>query len=153
MQKINGTASSQQNITGGIEYYTAFCSAAFAVSNPPNTTGINIRVTGDLDDVSQRNFEVFLQSIGLRAMPVIMNDPLATDDLDLMGAPTLTGEGFVWKFAVELPGVFENTGPSGTISNVGLLIDEMHGIYLPNGIQIRTKVSGINVEFVKHTGL
>lgn len=153
MQKIHGSASAHQVLTSNIEYYTVFCSAANAVSNPSNVSGVNIKVTRNLSDISQRNFEVLLQSVGLRSMPVIMNDPAATADLDLMGAPTLTGEGYVWKFAVDMTGVFQNDGPSGTISDVGFLVDEIHGIVLPSGVTIRTKVSGINMEFVKHIGL
>lgn len=153
MQKIHGTSSSNQVLTSNIEYYTVFCSAANAVSTPESVSGVDIKVTGSLNDLSQRNFEVLLQSVGLRAMPVIMNDPAATADLDFMGAPTLVGEGYVWKFAVDMAGVFQNYGPAGTISDVGFLVDEIHGIVLPNGVTIRTKISGINVEFVKHIGL
>jgi hypothetical protein len=154
MQKINGTSSSNQSLSSSIEYYTVFCSATNAVTDPENVLGVDINVTGDLSDISQKNFEVLLMSIGLRAMPVIMNDPVATEDLDLMGAPTLIGEGYVWKFAVERQNMFDNG-----VSDVGYLIDEVDYIVLPNGVTIRTtqKIgdppSVINVEFVKHTGL
>jgi len=153
MQKINGTASATQTLTSNIEYFTVFCSAFNAISDPLNVSGVNIKVTGNLADISQKNFEVLLQSVGLRAMPVIMNNPAATDDLDLMGAPTLIGEGYIWKFAVERGDIFSNFGPAGTIGDVGFLIDEIHNIVLPSGVTIKTKGVGINVEFVKHVGL
>lgn len=153
MQKINGTSSSNQSLSSSIEYYTVFCSAANAVSDPDNVIGVDIKVTGNLNDMSQKNFEVLLMSIGLRAMPVIMNDPVATDDLQLMGAPTFPPdtEGYVWKFAVEKENMFKTYGQGG--SDVGLLVDEVNNIVLPNGVTIKTKAPGINVEFVKHVGL
>lgn len=153
MQKVHGTSSATQTLASNIEYFTTFCSAFNAVSDPNNVSGVNIKVTNNLSDISQKNFEVLLQSIGLRAMPVIMNNPVATEDLDLMGAPTLIGEGYVWKFAVERSDIFTNDGPTGTIGEIGFLVDDIHNIVLPSGVTIKTKGVGINVEFVKHNGL
>lgn len=152
MQKIHGTSFAAQNLSSNIEYYTVFCAATNAVTDPDNVTGVDIKVTGNINDISQKNFEILLQSIGLRAMPVIMNEPVATIALDLMGAPTLGGEGYVWKFAVEIGGIF-STYPNGVENGVGLLVSEINGIVLPSSQQIYTSGPSLNVEFVKHVGL
>lgn len=135
--KIHGTAGAHQSLAGAIEYYIAF------VKDP-----IDLTVTGSVNDITQKNFEVFLQSVGLRAMPVLMTDPLHVVDLSLEGAPTMVGSGFVWKFSVEIQRVFQNDGPNGTVSDVGFLIDEMDGIVLPSGDVLDTK-SAVNTEFLK----
>lgn len=145
--RINGAAGAFENLSGNIQYYTVYASAPLAYTDPDNTSGLNIRVTGDYSDDSQKNFEVLIQAIGLRAMPVLMNNPVPYASLETMGAPTLTGEGFVWKFAVEREGIFENSGPNGTIGPIGFLIDELNGIILPSGVQIKTKAPGKNMEF------
>ena len=145
--RTNGAAGSFENLGSNIQYYTVFASAPLAFSDPENTSGVNIRVTGDYSNESQKNFEVLIQAIGLRAMPVLMNNPVPYASLEAAGAPTLTGEGFVWKFAVEREGVFENSGPNGTIGPVGLLVDEINGIILPSGVLIKTKNPSKNMEF------
>lgn len=147
--RVNGAAGAFENLTGGVQYYTVFASSPGAFSDPNNAIYINIHVTGELADESQKNFEVLIQAIGLRAMPVLMNEPIAYQFLENVGAPSLSGEGFVWKFAVERESVFENTGPAGSIGPVGLLIDEMQGIILPNGTVLKTKGVGKNIEFTR----
>jgi hypothetical protein len=153
-QRINGAAFAHENLSRNLQYYTAYACSSYAYSDPDNAECINIRVTGDYSDVSQKNFEVLLQSIGLRAMPVIMTNPIAVADLSVrsnedVAAPTLSGEGFVWKFAVELENVFENNGPNGSIGPVGFLIDELHGVILPSGAILSTNGQTKNIEFTR----
>lgn len=160
--RINGAASAQQNLSGSLQYYIVYASSPNAFSdpdaNPPPaeelTRLLNILVTGDIQDQSQKNFEILFQSVALRAVPVIMNDPIAVADLSVEGAPTLTGEGFVYKFSVERLSVFENFGPNGTVGPVGLLVDELDGVVLDSGVRVTTvdgSPSGFakNIEFAR----
>lgn len=151
-QRINGAAFAHESVTRNVQYYTAYMTSPGAYTTPQTATGVNVRVTGATNDISQRNFEVLLQSVGLRAMPILMNNPVAVADLSVQtneapAAPTLSGEGFVWKFAVELEYVFNNTGPGGTIGPVGFLIDELNGVKLPSGTLLATKGIQKNIEF------
>jgi hypothetical protein len=161
-ERINGAVTAHQNLTGSLQYYIVFVSSPGAFSDPnPNpdeideiARGVNIQATGDVSDQSQKNFEILFQSVALRAVPVIMNDPIAVSDLSAEGAPTLTGEGFIYKFSVERLYVFENSGPNGTIGPVGLLIDELDGVVLDSGVRVTTvdgSLSGFskNIEFIR----
>jgi hypothetical protein len=142
--RVHGTASAFQSVTGGLQYYTVWASSPNAFSDPSNATGVNIAVTGNIQDPSQKNFEVLVQSIGLRAMPALMSDPAPVAALENAGATTLTGEGFVWRFASEREGVFATDA-----SPVGLLVAELNGIVLPNGTILDTAGAGQNIEFIR----
>lgn len=143
--KINGAASSMQNLTADLQYYVCYASSPLAFTNPnPNPPPseetlrlINIQVTGSPLDESQKNFEVFLMSIGLRAMPVILSNPVPVSELSeyTLG---LTGEGFIWKFAVERGVQFFNFTPYGSPGPVGLLVDDLDGLILPSGVRVTT---------------
>lgn len=156
-QRINGAAIGQQSLSGSLQYYVVYAASDNAVSdpnaNPPPAEelirGVNILTTGDITDQSQKNFEILLQSIGLRATPIIMNDPEPVADLSAEGATSLTGEGYIYKFAVERTFAFENFGPGGTVSDVGLLVDELDGVVLPSGVRITT-VDGSPSGFAKN---
>lgn len=142
VSKAHGLASASQVLTGNLQYYTVWCESPNAFSDPDNATGINIRITGDIADETQKNFELIIQSVGLRAMPIILNDPLAIADLAADGATSVTGEGFVWQFSVENERVFATK-----TDEVGLLIEEMNGIVLINGAVLDTSGPGQNIEF------
>lgn len=143
--KIHGAASSMQNLTADLQYYVCYASSPMCFTNPnPNpppseelTRLINIQVTGQPLDESQKNFEVFLMSIGLRAMPVILADPAPVLQLaDYTNE--LSGEGFIWKFAVERGVQFFNFTPYGSPGPVGLLVDDLDGVILPSGVRVTT---------------
>lgn len=143
--KIHGAATSMQNLTADLQYYVCYASSPLAFTdpnpNPPISEEIlrlvNIQVTGEPLDQSQKNFEVFLMSIGLRAMPVVLSDP--TPVLELADYTLeLSGEGFIWKFAVERGVQFYNFTPYGTPGPVGLLVDDLDGVVLPSGVRITT---------------
>ena len=124
-----GAMGSVEVLTGNIEFFTLF-------------TSIDITVTNDYTDNSQKDFESVVQVIGLRAMPTVMNNPVALNGagnnlLQNFGAPSMTGAGYIFKFATEVP--FAHT--------VDTLKDELHGIVL-NGGTIDT-TSTINMEFTK----
>jgi hypothetical protein len=125
----SGAMSSVEVVTGNIEFFTLF-------------TTLDLTVTGDYSDNSQKDFESVVQVIGLRAMPIVMNNPVELDGtgnfvLENYGAPSLTGAGWIFKFATEMPGAH----------SVQTLVDELHGIVL-NGGTVDTK-NTLNMEFTK----
>ena len=124
-----GAMGSIEVLTGNIEFFTLF-------------TSLNITVTGNYSDNSQKDFESVVQCIGLRAMPTVMNNPVAVSGvgsqvLENYGAPSLTGAGFIFKFATEIPGAH----------SVDTLKEELNGIVLNAGVIDTT--STVNMEFTK----
>tara|TARA_B100001964_G_C13901891_1_gene451988 strand:+ start:77 stop:481 length:405 start_codon:yes stop_codon:yes gene_type:complete len=125
----SGAMNNQEVLSGNIEFYSLF-------------TTIDITRTGDYGDNTQKDFESIVQVIGLRAMPVVMNNPVELSGvgelvLEGYGAPTLTGAGWIFKFAFEREGVH----------TIDTLKDELNGIVL-NGGTIDT-TSTVNMEFTK----
>lgn len=125
----SGAMNNQEVLSGNIEFYTLF-------------TSLDITRTGDFSDNTQKDFESIVQVISLRAMPVVMNNPVAISGvgalvLENYGAPTMTGAGWIFKFAFEREGVHTIT----------TLTDELNGIVL-NGGTIDTD-STVNMEFTK----
>ena len=125
----SGAMDNQEVLSGNIEFYSLF-------------TTIDITRTGDFGNNTQKDFESIVQVIGLRAMPVVMNNPVELSGvgslvLEGYGAPTLTGAGWIFKFAFEREGVH----------TIDTLKDELNGIVL-NGGTIDTK-SSVNMEFSK----
>lgn len=145
VQRIHGAASAMQNLTSDLQYYVCYASSPGCFTNPnPNPPAsqdlarlVNIQVTGNPLDESQKNFEVLLMSIGLRAMPVILADPTPVFDL-ADHTIELSGEGFIWKFAVERGVQFYNFTPYGEPGPVGLLVSDLDGVILPSGVRITT---------------
>ena len=125
----SGAMASSEVVSGNIEFYTLF-------------TTLDITKTGDFSDNTQKDFESVVQVIGLRAQPVVMNEPVSLNGvganvLENYGAPSLTGAGFIFKFAFEREGVH----------TLETLKDELDGIVL-NGGTDDTK-SSVNMEFTK----
>jgi len=125
----SGAMTSQEVVTGNIEFYTLF-------------TTLDITQTGDFTDNTQKDFESVVQVIGLRAMPIIMNNPVRLNGvganvLENYGAPSLTGAGWIFKFAFEREDVH----------SIDTLKNELDGIVL-NGGTVDTKNS-VNTEFTK----
>jgi len=144
VSKTHGIASAKKIVTGSLQCYTVWCKAPGAFTDPDTASGVNLRITGNIADETQKNFELMVQSIGLRAMPIILNDPHAVSDLATDGATSLTGEGFVWSFGVEQVDIFANAK-----SDIGLLVEEMNGVVLSNGAVLRTSGHDQNIEFEK----
>ena len=124
-----GAMGSAEVVTGNIEFYTLY-------------TTLDITRTGDYSDASQKDFESVVQVIGLRAMPILMNEPVELNGtgahvLQNYGAPSLTGAGGIYKFAFE----------QAAVHTIQTLTDELHGIVL-NGGTIDTKNTE-NMEFTK----
>jgi len=101
MARIHGAASAGENLSSNINFYTIYL----------NT--LDITATGNVADQSQQNFDDLCNLINLVAQPVIMNNPISVN-LDGL-APTLTGPGFVFKFAVEHGDVFARNGDAVAI--------------------------------------
>ena len=125
----SGAMGSSEVVSGNIEFYTLF-------------TTLDITKTGDFADNTQKDFESVVQVIGLRAQPVVMNEPVSLNGvgaqvLENYGAPSLTGAGFIFKFAFEREAVH----------TLDTLKDELNGKVL-NGGTIDTK-SSVNMEFTK----
>jgi hypothetical protein len=125
----SGAMNSQEVVTGNIEFYTLY-------------TSLDITHTGDFTDDTQKDFESVVQVIGLRAMPIIMNKPVALSGvganvLEGYGAPTMTGAGWIFKFAFERE----------SVHSIDTLSNELDGIVLNAGT-IDTKNS-VNMEFTK----
>lgn len=145
VQKIHGSATAMQNLTSDLQYYVCYASSPGCFldpnPNPPPSQELsrllNIQVTGQPLDESQKNFEVLLMSIGLRAMPVVLSDPQAVFQLQDYTLE-LSGEGYVWKFAVERGVQFYNFTPYGSPGPVGLLVDDLDGVILPSGVRVTT---------------
>lgn len=163
--QIHGAATSMQNLTADLQSYVCYASSPGAFTDPnPNPPPsqelirlVNIQVTGETLDESQKNFEILLMSIGLRAMPVVLANPIAVLELADYTLE-LSGEGFVWKFAVERGVQFFNFTPYGTPGPVGLLIDDIDGVVIPSGVRLTT-VNGSpsgwakNITFEKVTSI
>jgi hypothetical protein len=125
--RINGAARGGEFISSNLQFYIMY-------------TNIDITQTGSYQDATQKDFDSLVQMIAMFSQVIISNDPVQVADLNVNGAPTLTGAGWIFKFAVEHPDVFkENSDP------VGKLISSMDGVVL-NGGTIATTGSK-NLEF------
>jgi len=125
----SGAMASVEVLTGNIEFFTLF-------------TTLNITASGNFADNSQKDFESVVQVIGMRAMPTVMNNPVQLNGsgnnlLENYGAPTLTGAGYIFKFATEVP----NAHTVDTLKN------ELNGVVLNTGTIDTT--SSVNMEFTK----
>lgn len=166
MIRLNGASFTHQNLSGALEFYTCYVLSPGAFTLPSANPALaeialrnmNIMVTGNLKDQSQRNFEILLQSIGLRSMPNAMTDPEPVLNLSAAGAPSLTGEGFVWKFAVEHQNVFATYSAGNVSDPTGLLKKDLDGVIIDSNIRITT-VDGSptgqpkNIEIIRTTFL
>ena len=123
MARQNGAASASENLTGNINFYTMYIKS------------LDITETGDILDQTQQNLDDIVNIISLVSQPIIMNNPLSVTLNGL--APSLTGAGFVFKFAVEHADVFERGG-----DNIAVLKELLHGITIDS-----VALSGSNVEF------
>ena len=125
----SGAMASVEVLTGNIEFFTLF-------------TTLNITASGNFADNSQKDFESVVQVIGMRAMPTVMSNPVQLNGsgnnlLENYGAPTLTGAGYIFKFATEVPNAH----------SVDTLKNELNGVVLNAGTIDTT--SSVNMEFTK----
>ncbi len=145
--RINGASSSRHSVPSNSEQYVCYTAAPMSFTNPdPNPAVsehrvrlVNIQITGNIAEQSQKNFEILIMAIGLRSMPIIMSNPIAVNDLTDYPDSFLSGNGFMWEFAAERGSVFHNYGPNGTIGPTGFLVDELDGIILASGVRLTTK--------------
>jgi len=124
MARIHGAASASETVSGNINFYTMYVKT------------LDITHTGDILDQSQQNLDDIVNIISLVAQPIIMNNPLSVT-LDGL-APSLTGSGMLFKFAVEHGKVFESAG-----DNIAILKELIHGTTIDS-----VALSTSNVEFI-----
>ena len=117
----SGAMTSMEVVTGDIEFFTLY-------------TTIDITNTDDFGDSSQKDFESVVQIIGMRAVEL---DGTGNNLLENYGAPSMTGAGYIFKFATERPGAH----------TVETRVNEFDNIVL-NGGTVDTKNSK-NMEFTK----
>ncbi|MBG10787.1 MAG: hypothetical protein CMD92_06425 [Gammaproteobacteria bacterium] len=125
MAKIHGAASAGETLGGNINFYTLYVS------------GLDITATGSVADQTQQNLDDVVNLISLVAQPIIMNNPIAVTLNGL--APSLTGAGFLFKFAVEHGRVFERNGDTTSV------LKELFENVTIDGV---TLVEGSNIEYV-----
>ena len=122
MATMHGAATAGENLAGNINFYTMYVKT------------LDIAFTGDLVNQSQQNMDDVVNIISLVAQPLIMNNPVSVSDLSV-AAPTFTGVGSIFKFAVEHGRVFERDG-----DNVSILKELFHGITIDGVALDSTKV-------------
>ena len=123
MARIHGAATAGENLAGNINFYTMYIKT------------VDMSFTGDVQDQSQQNMDDVVNVISLIAQPLVMNNPVS---VTLNGiAPTLTGSGMIFKFAVEHGKVFERDGDS-----IAILKEIFHGITIDG-----TLLTASNTEF------
>ena len=125
MAKIHGAASAGETLGGNINFYTLYVS------------GLDITATGNVADQTQQNLDDVVNLISLVAQPIIMNNPIAVTLNGL--APSLTGAGFLFKFAVEHGRVFESNGDTTSV------LKELFENVTIDGV---TLTEGSNIEYV-----
>jgi|TARA_B110000495_G_scaffold175421_1_gene166222 hypothetical protein len=108
MARIHGAVSASENLSGNLNFYSMYVKT------------LDITHTGSILDQSQQNLDDIVNILSLVAQPTIMNNPVAVT-LDSL-APSLTGSGFIFKFAVEHHNVFDRGG-----DNVAILKELIHG--------------------------
>jgi hypothetical protein len=116
MAKIHGAASAGEHLSGNMNFYTMY------------VKGLDITHTGDIADQTQQNLDDVVNMVSLIAQPIIMNNPLSVT-LDGL-APTLTGAGMLFKFAVEHGQIFERGGDNVSILNEIFLGTTIDGVTL-----------------------
>jgi len=127
--RINGAARGGEFISSNLQFYILY-------------TTLDITQTDSYQDATQKDFDALVQMIAMFSQVIISNDPVNVADLNANGAPTLTGAGYVFKFAVEHADVFnDGSDPIGNLKN------SMDGVVL-NGGTIATTGS-INLEFTQ----
>jgi len=123
MARIHGAVSASENLSGNLNFYSMYVKT------------LDITHTGSILDQSQQNLDDIVNILSLVAQPTIMNNPLAVTLNGL--APTLTGSGFIFKFAVEHSDVYQRGA-----DNVGVLKELIHGTTIDS-----VALTASNIEF------
>ena len=127
--RINGAARGGEFISSNLQFYIMY-------------TTIDVTQTGNYQDATQKDFDSLVQMIAMFSQVIISNDPVNVSDLNANGAPTLTGAGWVFKFAVDHPDVFDDGNDP-----VGKLTSSMDGVVLNGGTITTTGTA--NLEFTQ----
>lgn len=113
------------------------------------TTTVDITATGNYEDESQQNWDALVTVIGMRAQPIVLDEPESVDDLstidDSYDAETA---GFMFEFTTEHVGVFSEHDSNYEVTDeVGVLADMLDGISLSGTEMVYG--TNINVQLVK----
>lgn len=113
------------------------------------TTTVDITATGNYEDVSQQNWDALVTVIGMRAQPIVLDEPEAVADLSTVDdAYAASTAGFMFEFTTEHVGVFSEHDNNYVVTDeVGVLADMLDGISL-NGTEM-VYGTNINVQLVK----
>ena len=96
-------------------------------------------MTGSFADATQKDLDAMVQLIAGFSQVIISNDPVGVGDLQANGAPSLTGAGWIFKFAVEHGRVFERNGDTTSV------LKELFENVTIDGV---TLAEGSNIEYV-----
>lgn len=112
-------------------------------------TTVDITATGDYQDESQNSWDGLITVIGMRAQPIILDEPQSVADLsefdDTFDPETA---GFVFQFTTEHVGVFSKHDKNYVVTEeVGILTDMIDGITL-GGTEL-TVGTNISAKIVK----
>lgn len=107
-EKVHGAAFAGQALTGGLNFYSV-------------RTTLDIKATGVLSDESQKRLDKLVETISLRAQPVIMSAIVESAETDPADIPAAIGEGevtvYTLRFAVEHNKVWElGNSPDATLA-------------------------------------
>lgn len=134
------TAQPTQSFSGAVEYYTLY-------------TTINIMPTGNYSDTTQRIFDTIISLITMRAQPIVVAEPYSTTDLASEGAPSLTGNGYVFKFIVEHDNIFASFDDNYQVVDGVAVLKTMFDAITIEGETFNSSGSSLNIEFMRHTSL
>lgn len=136
MKRVNGVSTTFNHSASDNTVYIAY------LREDQNEGSADIKCTGDIQDDSQKNFEILVHSIGLRATPIWRNNPTYHKDLSKVGS-TIKSSGYAWEFMTDVPLCFldENN------DKVGLLNKEINGIVLFSGSILSSIGDNKNIEF------
>lgn len=91
-EKVNGASFAGQALTGGLNFYKI-------------VTNLDIQATGVLSDESQKRLDKLVETISLRAQPIIMSKvavSVATaDDVAILPGAAVGDDIYTLRFAIE----------------------------------------------------
>lgn len=127
-------ARSVEELTGNMQFFTLY-------------TTIDITTTGDYKDKSQKIFDNIITLISTRAQPIIVGDPYSVSLIENEGAPSLTGNGYVFKFVTEHPEVFASVNSDHETTDEIFHLNFMFNDIEVQGETFYTEGANLNIEF------
>lgn len=131
--KINGMSAAGQFLTGGLNFYKV-------------RTSLDIRATGVISDASQKRLDKLVQTISLRAQPVIMSAVTTSTETSPSDLPGVTGSTTVYtlSFAIEHNMAWEVSGSANP--TLAETLDGVEGFVYDIGVTTSNNVAVALVE-------